>query len=248
MTSTEQTPRPRGTQSAMRAIDILEHLADAGTVLTISEICDRTGLTESTAHRLSRALTARGLLVKVDGGSAYRLGSGLMRLALRAMSADVTVAARPILEELRQITGETVSLFVRSGSQRTCLVELPSPKPIRMVSGVGNTYPLTSGASGKAICALLPETGPDSVLRSAVSETELKAVVESGFAESVGETTDGAAAIATGFRLRDLADATEIYALNITGPSNRFTQARREECAPFLVKQAQLFVDSLSLS
>jgi DNA-binding IclR family transcriptional regulator len=227
----------------MRAIDILELFDETRRVLTVAEMCELTGLTTSTAYRLARALTSRGMLTTDDAASVYRLGPQILRLARAASSTEISDIVRPALLRLHEASGETTSLFVRAGTtRRTCLMEVPSSQPIRIVSGVGNTYPLTRGAAGKAICALVPESGLSLILDEQANEhpldaASLDAVRAAGYAQSVGETIPGAAAIAAAFTVEPpTSPHSPIYAINVTGPADRFNKSRRVEIAKLLVQ------------
>ena len=54
-------------------------------------------------------------------------------------------AARPVLVELRDETGESVQLYVRSGDERLCVVSLESPHSLRWIVPVGPCCPSTEG-------------------------------------------------------------------------------------------------------
>jgi DNA-binding IclR family transcriptional regulator len=160
---------------------------------------------------------------------------------------DIVSIAQPALERLRTETGETVAIHWLVGEHRVCLVELASPHPIRMASGVGKSYPLYAGASGKAILAWLPPERVSRVIEEALEEKSLSAaqarvltaqleeIRKKGFATSVGETVQGAAAIAAA--ILD-SSHTVIGSINITGPANRFNDERRKQTAKPLVAVA----------
>ena len=239
---------PSGTQSAMRAVSILEQFSETAHTLSVAEISERTGLTASTAYRLTRALASRDLLAADSVGSHYRLGPSILRLARSLLNTDISLKIRPVLQEIQEATGETVSLFIRAGDQRTCLVELPSAHPIRMISGTGQSYPLGSGAAGKAICSLLSaaDRGDSASSGSVHDLLEPSTVRESGIAESVGETVEGASAIAVAFFGSVDSSRREAYAVNVTGPVGRFNRDSRAACAPLLLDLVDRFSNTLS--
>lgn len=231
-----------GAQTAHRALDILTTFSTDRPSQSLSEICESVGLTVPTTHRLLKALQTRDLVVWDPGSRRYSLGSGIMRLARVIVHRDdIAAIAQPGLEKLRNLTAETVGLHWKVGEMRVCILELPSPEPIRMASGVGRSYPLYAGAAGKAMLAWMPAGPRDRVLDEATPPRrralakELVNIRRLGYAMSVGETTKGAAAVAT--VLLD-ANNTVIGAFNLTGPADRFDLRRRKQAVKPLREMA----------
>lgn len=239
---------PAGTQSVLRALDVLECLAQSHSALSLTAIAERTGLTMPTAHRLLKALTGRQFLIVNPSTKEYSLGPALTRLASLVMQGDNLLSvAVPILSGLRGQVGETVSLHRPFGNERICVAEFVSHHPVRMESGVGSTYPLAAGASGKVLLAWLPPAEvrrilarplvrmTDSTITSkSVLAAELATIREQGFATSVGETVPGASALA--FPVFSPGQAI-VAAVNVTGPATRWTRREMQKKAP-LVREA----------
>ena len=132
------------------------------------------------------------------------------------------------------------------GDRRVAISELTSPHPIRMASGVGQPYPLVRGAAGKAILAFMSakdiarlaptSTEPDRLL------AELESVRQRGYATSTGETVAGASSVAA-----PLINASQrvCAAINITGPSDRFTDRRIADTVPLLVESCASITNQL---
>jgi DNA-binding IclR family transcriptional regulator len=139
---------------------------------------------------------------------------------------DVIVIAHPTMERLRELSGESVGFHWLVGEQRVCVHELVSDKPLRMASGVGNTYPLVAGAGGKAILAALTNARVESILADArnidpdaVRRSVAKARKQ-GYATSHGETVANAAAIAVAITRTS---GEVVGAINLTGPASRLS-------------------------
>lgn len=69
----------RGVQSLARAVDLLDHLADAGGRASLSQLATVSGLPAPTIHRLLGTLLSRGH-VRREAGRRYALGPRLVRL------------------------------------------------------------------------------------------------------------------------------------------------------------------------
>lgn len=243
----------RGAQTVYRAIRILETFRADRAVLTLAEICELVDLTPPTAHRLLRALQAHELVVFDETSRSYSLGSGVIRLASVLLNRDdVLPIAQPRLHRLREVTGETVALHWRVKDHRVCLLEYVSTQPIRMASGLGNSYPLVAGAAGKAILAFMlddevnrtieEERSAGRKVNAAALRRDLEEIRERRYATSSGETVPGASALAAPV-LNSAGRA--IAALNITGPAERFTAARIEDTVPVLLETAREIMEQL---
>lgn len=228
----------RGAQTVHRALDILSVFSADRPSQSLAEISDAVGLTIPTTHRLLKALQGKEMVVWGPVLRRYSLGSGIMRLASIIINRDdLATIAQPGLEKLRSVTGETVGLHCMMGNRRVCLIELVSPHPIRMASGVGRSYPLYAGAAGKAMLAWTPPGTRDRAQAEVVEvrrlslAKELEEIRQVGYAFSEGETTKGAAAVATA--IRNSTDQV-VGAINITGPADRFLSRRQKAVKPLL--------------
>lgn len=82
---------------------------------TLSELVRATHMHKATCYRLVRTLEQDGFLVNDETSSKYALGPALKRVAVLALAGDEIVrSARPHLERLVEITGETVDLTIWS--------------------------------------------------------------------------------------------------------------------------------------
>jgi len=59
--------------------------------------------------------------------------------------------ARPVLERLRDDSGESVQLYVRDGDERVCLVSLESRHELRTIVAEGARLPLAAGSAGRLL-------------------------------------------------------------------------------------------------
>ena len=186
-----------------RAAQILSVLSGGGQ-MGLSEISREVVRGKSTTHRLLASLIHAGL-VRTDARSRqYALGYGLLQLTADWLNGlEIRTAALPHLRDLRQKTGETVSLNVRDADKRVAVERLDTSREIRYVIDLGRPLPLHIGAGGKAILAFLPETE----IRERLALTdlsprktqrlikELKEIREIGWAVTRGERLPGACAV-----------------------------------------------------
>jgi DNA-binding IclR family transcriptional regulator len=119
--------------------------------LDLAALQDATGLPRATCHRLAVALEHHHLLRR-DALGRFCLGFELIRLGRQAAD-DFPLAevATPVLEALRERTGESVQLYVREGDARRCVVSLPSPHALRWTVAQGALMPLGVGSAGRVL-------------------------------------------------------------------------------------------------
>ncbi len=145
-----------GAQSVERALAVLRCFEQADRNLGVSEIAAATGLTVSTAHRLTRALCAGGMLMQDPRSERYQLGPMAVVLGRRAEEHLGYARALPVLESLAESTGESVNLGVRSGAEVLVVLAVPSPQPLRFDQLAGSRVPIHTSAMGKCLLAFAP--------------------------------------------------------------------------------------------
>jgi DNA-binding IclR family transcriptional regulator len=118
---------------------------------SLAELQQSTDLPRATAHRLAVALEQHGLLRRDDEGR-FDLGPELATLGRVAWARyPLAATALPILEQLRDASGESVQLFVREGDRRRCVLSLPSPHALRWIVPEGALFPIDAGSAGRVL-------------------------------------------------------------------------------------------------
>lgn len=142
-----------GAQSVERALAVLRCFEQVDRSLGVSELAATTGLSVSTAHRLTRALCAGGLLMQDPRSERYQLGPVLVVLGRRAEEQLGYARALPALESLADATGESVNLGIRSGADVLVVLAVPSRQPLRFDQLAGSRVPIHTSAMGKCLLA-----------------------------------------------------------------------------------------------
>jgi DNA-binding IclR family transcriptional regulator len=232
-----------------RTIDVLDALADGPQSFTA--VCRQVSLSKATVHRILTGLSYSNFVVQDPVSGEYLLGSGCYRLlnALAAGSASIATFARPVVQALRDSSGETAMLHVRVGDQRVCVDERASPHALRYSAGVGSSAPLHVGSAGKVLIAWLPEEHLRRLLPPALDpltpetitdwnelQRTLKQVRQRGWAQSRGERIPGAAAISA--PVFD-GGSDVVAAVSLFGPESRLTQRRLRDLRDPLVAAAR---------
>ena len=175
--------------------------------LGLTEIAERAGLPASTTHRLVAELTAGELLSRKPDGS-YQLGLRIWELAQNT-GRQLRDTARPFVQELFALTGETAQLVVRDKNEALLIDRAYGPKKVPRSARVGGRMPLNSTAVGKVLLAFDEAWVKESYLKLDMSKSTAKSVIDpqilnrqltqikaQGYAITIDEQRVGAASVA----------------------------------------------------
>jgi DNA-binding IclR family transcriptional regulator len=237
---------PRGDQlrnrPATSGIGVLDRCAsilasvEAG-ARSFADIVSATGLTRSTANRLTLGLEDHGFLVHI-GGLGYALGPRLLALAVTAArDLPLRELAHPALERLARSTGESAQLYVRDGDRRVCIDAVESERELRTIVEIGASLPLDKGSAGKVFLAWGTEQDRISL---AADEGRLPQQVATtrrrGWADSVAEREPGVASVSAPIFGPH---AALLAAVSVSGPISRLGQLRSKRYAPAVLEAAR---------
>jgi DNA-binding IclR family transcriptional regulator len=174
----------------------------------------------STILRLARTLCECGFLTRLSDGT-FRLGSALLHLgSIYENSFRLEEIIVPALTELMRETGETATFYVRQGDKRVCLFRVDSPQPLREHLLPGESRPIDATATGQVFKRMEGKTQPFKSLPPSYSEG-----VYDPF------TASSAVPLIT-------ASGAFLGVLTISGPSVRFTLAKRKAAGEHLIEVA----------
>ena len=123
--------------------------------VSLAELARRTGLPKGTLHRVCADLVTAKLLERASDG--YRLGGHLFELGMRAsVERGLVDVATPFMEDLYELTHETVHLGVREGSEVMYIAKIGGHRQAATPSKVGGRLPLHCTAIGKVLLAHAP--------------------------------------------------------------------------------------------
>lgn len=233
------TEADAGSRSVRRAIDIFELMLLADEPLSTMEIINRLSIPKSTAYELVRTLTEANYLERVPGGGVF-LGRKLFELGMAYKShIDIVREGSRVVEELRDLTGETVQMSVLENDTMLVLVKEEGSKPIRIISRVGSRVPVNWAASGRLLVSDLDETALRALLARSIRQSptgqavmdldvlvaEVREARERGYATELNEANSHAGCIAA-----PVIDGNGrcVATLSIVAPEQRLGDADRE--------------------
>jgi DNA-binding IclR family transcriptional regulator len=250
-------PSPSGLSSVDNALRLLRLIGERK-VLRVAEAAELLGVARSTAHRLLSALRHHGFVLQDRPNGAYRPGPVLNEIGLSAIGRiDIRRVAHPVLEELRDQTGETTSLSLLEGRDVRFIDCVESPRTVRVGDRTGVVIPAHCTAGGKAILAALSLTelsrryaGQDLSARTTASvvswealQRELEEIGRTGYAINMEEGETGICAVAAA--LRDLTGAP-LAAVAVVVPASRMPDlGTAHSLAPLVTEAAKTIEERL---
>lgn len=175
--------------------------------LSLTEISVAADLPLSTTHRLVGELVESGMLSRSANGG-IQLGLRLWAIAQNT-GRQLRDTARPYVQDLFSLTGETSQLAIRDGNMSLYIDRVYGTKRIARASRVGGRLPLHATAVGKVILAFSEPWVADAYLELPLQQLtahtrsnpkqlreELERVREHGYATTNEEVRLGTSSIA----------------------------------------------------
>jgi IclR family KDG regulon transcriptional repressor len=151
-------PETRSVVALRRGLAILDAFSAGQDELGVNEIARMVDMHKSTVSRLCSTLEQAGYLARDAVTDKYRLGARIRQLT-GASSRDVELrtAARDVLRQLVETSGETVTMVVRDGLDVTTIEVVEGPSLLRMQARIGARTQVHASAGAKAVLAWLPQ-------------------------------------------------------------------------------------------
>ena len=237
--------------SVLRALTVLDVLAQEGREMGVVDLGRRVQLHVSTVHRLLATLIAGGYVQQDPETGRYALSGKIHQLAQASLGwRDLRRVSRPHLERLAKVSGETANLVVLEKNEACYLDKVESPQSLKFLIRIGHRAPLYCTAVGKILLSYLPEEDTEEFLsrvtlvphtRSTITSRpqlrrELTKVAAHGFAVDREECEKGASCLAV--PIRDHTGRV-VAALGISGPTVRMTDRRISELVPVMLEEGR---------
>ena len=210
----------------------------------IMDLSAQLGFHKSTTHRLVTSLQYMGYIRQDEESLKYALSLKFLEIGGKILEqTNMASLVHPSLKKLSEQTGETVHLVRREGTEAVYIDKVESNvSSIRMVSRVGSRIPLYCSGVGKALLAELPDqeireiwNSSEIVSLTPYTVTKFQDLMERigtvrkvGYAMDDEENEEGVRCIAVS--IPDY-HKEPVYALSISAPVSRMTDARIAELA-----------------
>ena len=220
-------------QVITRAANIMRALGKNTDGMSLGQIAAMVELPRSTVQRIVSALSVEGFVTSKSGGGGIRLGSEIHNLA-EASRTKMAERLRPMMLAISEATGETVDLAVLEGDKIMFIDQVVGSHRLRPVSVIGETFPLTNTANGKAALACLDEVIMEKLVLQEWQKDGKKSNALPEFLSEIAGVRNGRLALDDGDHTNDISalglalkdDYGRIFSLSVPVPSQRFQRIR----------------------
>jgi DNA-binding IclR family transcriptional regulator len=219
-----------GVAAVDRALAILGAFRPGDMALPLCEISQRCNLYKSTVLRIAQSLLRRNYLQRLENGS-YQIGpTPLILGALYQHSTKLGDVLLPLMRDLVDQTGESMSIYLRNGDVRVCLHRIDSTHAVRDDIREGDVLPLERGSGGRILLAFSGAKGePYETIRTEYVYT------------SVGERDADTAGISVPF----FGAGPVMGAMSLAGPRSRIDETFLANARVLLLRAAARATRSL---
>lgn len=233
-----------------KGLRLIEALARSERPRGITDLANELGLTKSNVHRLLATLQFHGYVRQLAEDRSYELTTRIWELGSRVVDRmDLVRVARPSLERLAAITGETVHLSMLDDTDVVYLDKIESEHHIRAHTRVGARAPAFTMATGKAMLAHVPRSYLERfrplmkrytpTTRTSIEElaADVELARQQGYACVLhGEWREGIAACASAI----LGPGGELVgAVGVSGPDSRIKRRHLKKMAEHVMEAAR---------
>jgi len=151
----------------MRAAEILNCFTAMEPKKSLVSLASETGLHKSTVYRILETLEELNWVRREEESGLYRLGVGIFELGSRAVSGlDFYNVSRPFMDDLVNLTGQSVHLVVHDNGEALYLNKIEKPGAfITQPSSVGFRLPLHCTAVGKVLLAFMSKEEVEAIIQ-----------------------------------------------------------------------------------
>lgn len=138
-----------------RGLSVLRAFDQAHPEMALSEVAVRTGLNPAVARRCLNTLVQLGYIAQ--HGRRFLLRPEVLVFGSAYLSSmNIEQVALPHLQSLRDETGDSASLAVRSDDHILYVAHVSTSRQVRLGANVGTRFPLHATSLGKVLMAFEP--------------------------------------------------------------------------------------------
>jgi IclR family KDG regulon transcriptional repressor len=245
-------------KSVSRLVAILNCFTADRPSWPLTELSKHLGWPKATTHRYLKVLETYGLLYRSREDKSFRLGYKLyMWGSLAAEAMPLREIARPIMQKLKEETGEMVVLMTYHNQEVVCIEKIDTEKRLRVALDIGRHQAPHASSSCRVIMAFLPEAeimniirekGLPKICENTITDADtllakLGEVRAKGYAHSCEEVDPDVCGISA--PIFDHKGAV-IAGISVLGPIYRFTEDLVEPYSKLVKEAARKITEQLS--
>jgi DNA-binding IclR family transcriptional regulator len=141
-----------GARVLEKAIQLLFSFETNIPARSVFELSRKLRFPPSTTHRFLKVMMSHRLIQQDHMTKLYRLGPGIVYLASVAKEGlSIRKIALPIMELLRDVTGENTALHELRDGKRVCIEKVESKEVLRDTILIGDQFPAHAGGHQQSI-------------------------------------------------------------------------------------------------
>ena len=240
MRSQREAIDPNKSATALRALKVLEALAQSRDALSATAVAGIIGVERSTAYRMLMTLMEAGYVVRDQRARAYRIGYKVLTLSRALLSGnEKTELVASCLREISARTGETAHYSVL---ERDCAVLVQRSLGTQLVTidfQIGDRAPLHCTSIGKVLLAYqdsatieaailggLPRFARNTITDATRLRAELRKVRAQCYAYDDMEFADDMRCVAVPVIEKD---GRVTGGISLSGPASRYSRQKLHE-------------------
>jgi DNA-binding IclR family transcriptional regulator len=185
-----------------RGLELLGQFNRATPTLTGADLARNMGLPRASVFRILHTLERSGFVERVGESASYKLSIGVLRLGFEFLaSMELTEYGRPVIEQLRDLSGYSAHLVVRDGRDVVFVVKAAGRSALFHSIQVGARLPAHATVLGRlllsdldmvALKKLYPETPlPKYTDKTPTTLAQLKTLIDKDRANGYGLSQGG---------------------------------------------------------
>jgi DNA-binding IclR family transcriptional regulator len=185
-----------------RGLELLGQFNRTTPTLTGADLARSMALPRASVFRILHTLERSGFVERVGDSANYKLSIGVLRLGFEFLaSMELTEYGRPVIEQLRDLSGYSAHLVVRDGREVVFVVKAAGHSALFHSIQVGARLPAHATVLGRLLLSdldmadlkkLYPEEPlPKYTDKTPVSLTQLKALIDTDRANGFGLSQGG---------------------------------------------------------
>ncbi|HET7717582.1 MAG TPA: IclR family transcriptional regulator [Bauldia sp.] len=241
---------PNTSRTALRALSVLELMAEAGGPVTVADIAEGIGADRSTAYRMLLTLAEAGYVLREASGRRYRLGYRLLSLSrslLREGERSSLILA--CLDRVARETRETAHFSVLDRDAAVLVYRARGTQLVAVDFQIGDRSPLHCTSIGKVLLAFngpdlfertvatgLPRVAPNTITDPARLAAEIARVREAGYAYDDLEFAEDMRCVAVPLFEKG---GIVVGGMSLSGPASRYSIEKLDELRAILLVASQ---------
>jgi len=240
-----------------KALSLLRLFSGSQPEIGLTELSRQSGMNKATVYRLMSDLAEHGFVEQVGADRMYRIGPGIMRLAvLRETTVPLRSIAKELVRTLAEEIGETTHVSQVSGDELSTLTYAYSTKHgTRVTMEDAERLPFHATSSGLAVLAYSKDALVDAILSKPLDKRTSHTMVDpSRIRDELGRiSARGYAELVSGFEQDVHSVAAPIFAggetvcgaLAIAAPVGRVNGALRTRMIAAVQDRARMMTDMM---